>query len=193
MTPTKPCSACRHRKPRPEFDRRAASPDGLAYKCKPCAAGYRAAREGAYRVLRRAHYERHRERELAAALAYYRENRDAQKAKHAAWVERNREYCAEYRRRCAEDYNARTAKRRAALLQRTPAWLTKKDYAAMHAKYAAAVRRSRETGVPHHVDHVLPLQGKRVSGLHVPSNLRVVPARVNLSKGSRFDPDAAAP
>jgi len=188
----KNCSSCLSLKPHDDFDRRAASRDGLSYKCKACAAAYRASRGSAYQALRRAHYERNRERELAAALAYYRDNRDRQKAKHVEWVERNRDYCKAYRRRCAEDYNARTAKRRAALLQRTPAWLSRRDYDAMHAQYALAAKRTRETGVPHHVDHEIPLQGRRASGLHVPSNLRVVPARVNLSKGNKFDPEAAS-
>ncbi len=36
------------------------------------------------------------------------------------------------------------------------------------------------------VDHVIPLQGKDVSGLHVPSNLQVMPLSDNSSKGAAF-------
>jgi hypothetical protein len=73
--------------------------------------------------------------------------------------------------------------RRATQLQRTPKWADlkeiKKFYDEMH-------RLTRETGLQYHVDHILPLQGKIVSGLHIAENLRVIPEFDNLSKGSKF-------
>jgi hypothetical protein len=47
-----------------------------------------------------------------------------------------------------------------------------------------------KTGIPHDVDHIIPIQGKLVVGLHLPINLRVIPAKVNRSKGARIDLDA---
>jgi hypothetical protein len=49
----------------------------------------------------------------------------------------------------------------------------------------AASRRANGENV--HVDHVLPLCGRLVSGLHVAANLRIIPARENLTKGCKFD------
>lgn len=52
------------------------------------------------------------------------------------------------------------------------------------ALYAKAARLTRETGVEHHVDHDRPLAR---GGLHHPDNLLVVPARLNLAKGAKYD------
>lgn len=66
----------------------------------------------------------------------------------------------------------------------TPPWLTKDHKAAIVAVYAEAQRISAETGIAHHVDHVVPLGGKTVCGLHVPWNLQVLPAAENIKKGN---------
>jgi hypothetical protein len=82
------------------------------------------------------------------------------------------------------------AKRRAAKIQRTPKWLTDDDFWMMEQAYEIAAIRSKLTGISWHVDHIYPLQGRTVSGLHVPLNLRVIPWYDNLSKANKF-PDAA--
>lgn len=71
-------------------------------------------------------------------------------------------------------------------LQRTPEWA---DQDAIRAIYQDAARRSFETGVMHHVDHIIPLQGVLVSGLHVEYNLRVITATENMSKHNRYEVD----
>lgn len=62
------------------------------------------------------------------------------------------------------------------------------DPRAVRAIYAKARRFTRETGVPHHVDHIIPLQGAYISGLHVETNLRIVEGAENLRKGNRHEP-----
>src|SRR6185436_7480545 len=65
--------------------------------------------------------------------------------------------------------NAANARREAAKLLATPAWA---DLGALEAIYRDADRMSRETGIQHDVDHICPLQGKTVCGLHVAHNLQ---------------------
>lgn len=79
---------------------------------------------------------------------------------------------------------ALAVKRRAAKLKRSPAWA---DQVAIAEVYAEAQRLTAQTGIVHHVDHFYPLQGKKVSGLHVAGNLRVLPALQNLRKGNQFE------
>ena len=50
--------------------------------------------------------------------------------------------------------------------------------------------KTKETGIPHHVDHIVPLQGTTVSGIHISGNLRIVRADFNLKKGNTFTKEA---
>lgn len=79
-----------------------------------------------------------------------------------------------------------SARRRASKKQATPPWLSEEDEQAIKAMYALSSFMTRTTGIEHHVDHIVPLAGKTVCGLHVPWNLRVITAKENLSKHAKF-------
>lgn len=68
--------------------------------------------------------------------------------------------------------------------ERMPPWANGK---AIRALQAEAKRLTKETGIPHHVDHVIPLQGRYVSGLHVETNMQILSATDNLRKSNRFE------
>lgn len=70
--------------------------------------------------------------------------------------------------------------------QRTPTWA---DADAMQAIYDHARQLTRETGTPHEVDHVVPLNHPLVCGLHCPANLQVLPHEVNRRKSNNWWPD----
>jgi 5-methylcytosine-specific restriction endonuclease McrA len=94
---------------------------------------------------------------------------------------------SEYAKRKKHVINAAVARRKAAKLQRTPAWLTEDDFWIIKEAYELAKVRTDMLGFQWHVDHIVPLQGKTVSGLHVPWNLQVIPAVENIRKGNRLE------
>lgn len=84
---------------------------------------------------------------------------------------------------------ARQRLRQANLRRATPKWLTEQDWEQINGLYLEARRLTKETGIKHHVDHELPLRGRYVSGLHVPSNLRVITAEENLKRPKIYRPE----
>lgn len=187
------------------------------YTGKPCIRGHLAIRyvsTGGCSACLRENVDAIPKAKLAAQRKARRAlNGEQIRAKDRAWREANPEKVAEYRKRHApaiaqwkrdnKDKFAATVKRymqtpkgraksaektrrrQAALLLRTPKWV---NVAELEVFYREAVRLTLETGILHHVDHIVPLQGRSVSGLHVPANLRVIPAAENQAKWNKFDP-----
>jgi len=73
---------------------------------------------------------------------------------------------------------AKAAKRHAAKLRRTPCW----------SESEAILEFYKNCPEGYHVDHIIPLQGKTVSGLHVLENLQYLTAKENLSKSNSYEP-----
>ena len=124
------------------------------------------------RAARRADYKKHTERYKQNAKDLYEKNKDKRLQQSRDWKKNNPEAAATMSRMAA---SKRNAKKKMA----TPPWLTREHLSIIRAIYAEAVRLTKETGVPHEVDHIVPLSGKTVSGLHVPWNLRAIPAKEN--------------
>lgn len=124
---------------------------------------------------------------------YYKNNKDKIKADVKAYSDANPEKLKEtqkisnkkYRQSNPDIVNAKTAKRRSAKLNRTPAWA---DSELIKEFYTEAQRLTKETGIQYHVDHIIPLQNKDISGLHVENNLQVITATENLNKHNKFTP-----
>lgn len=104
--------------------------------------------------------------------AYYWRDPEKYRGKTLRWMREN-----------PEKVNALIAKRTADKLRRTPKWA---DMRAIEAVYEAAARMRSETGIGYDVDHVIPLRGRLVSGLHVAENLQILERSANARKGNRF-------
>jgi hypothetical protein len=118
---------------------------------------------------------------------YRRVNSDKEAKRHARYRKNNKEKMAaasaRWKRENPGKVNAKTARRTAAKLQATPPWA---DLDAIAAFYIEAARLTRDTGIPHEVDHYYPLQGKISCGLHVPWNLKIATRTANRQKGNKM-------
>ena len=106
-----------------------------------------------------------------ATQARYREaNREKIRAAQREWVKNN-----------LPKVLARTHKYQAAKLHRTPNWLTFEQHKQIESVFKQAAELTK-TVRPHEVDHIIPLCGELVSGLHVPWNLQILPRAENRRK-----------
>jgi hypothetical protein len=146
------------------------------YTGKPCKKGHIALRRAANGCCVECEKEKNNSEERKKYMSKYADKNRTKIRKIASeWQKKNK-----------GKVNANTALRHTAKMQRTPAWLTKHDKLHIKCLYQVAAMRTRESGQEWHVDHVIPLQGEDVCGLHVPSNLQIIPALDNMSKGNRY-------
>jgi len=97
--------------------------------------------------------------------------------------EKSREHYKNWRRKFPEKKNALDSLRRATLALRTPAWA---DLGKIRDVFRVAKQMQRDSGVRMSVDHVIPLKGEVVSGLHVHENLRIIPFVENCQKSNSY-------
>ena len=160
------CKVCGVNKPVSAFYKQTARGGlGVRGSCKACdnlkKKDYRADNKEYICQLKKAEYERNK----ANHLTQKRQYRQANKGK----------------------INYLVALRKKAIKQRTPIWLTDFDKLKMKCFYSVASMLTNENNEPWHVDHVVPLQGKLVSGLHVPNNLQVMRGTENVVKKNKFE------
>jgi hypothetical protein len=199
----KTCNKCNQRKPLDAFSKKASSWDGLQPSCKVC-----------YSAWYKDHYKKTAETKKAKVAARYEQKAEEVKAYGRAWRANNqlhtefyamdvrerklaqlmkrraanphlyREREQQFRKNKPHLYLAKGARRRAAIMNRYPVWA---DDTIIRFIYTTRRWLVEQTGQDWHVDHHVPLQGRRVSGLHVHFNLRVVPAVFNLSKNNKYE------
>lgn len=159
----KVCTKCKETKLLIEFGKRSDTLDGLAYICKVC------------RAQQEKNWKAQNLKSWAITQAKYRAaNREILRVRVAKSNEKNKG------RVIASLTGYRLAK-----INRTPIWANKGQINQIYSECA----RRRQAGENVVVDHIIPLQGVLVSGLHVAENLRIICAKENAVKSNRFDPD----
>jgi 5-methylcytosine-specific restriction endonuclease McrA len=81
---------------------------------------------------------------------------------------------------------ARTRKYQLAKVKATPKWLTKEMWAEIENIYLEAALLITQTGIAHEVDHIVPINGREVKGLHVPWNLQIISMTDNRRKFNKY-------
>jgi hypothetical protein len=168
------CSQCKEELSLDSFNIRAKSSDGRDACCKSC------------RSIRRKNYKSTKEYNKK----YYSENSTDMYLRKELWYKNNPDKKIKHRKnyRAANLSKIRESERLKNIVRRTrvPSWLTLEQKEDINNFYKLRDEAIMLTGDSYHVDHIVPLQGKLVCGLHVPWNLQVLPADLNLRKGNCF-------
>jgi hypothetical protein len=180
------CNNCHQTKDFEFFSKAARNIGGLCHQCKDCRKDYYAKNRLKVLEQKKDYYKENREKILEYKQEYYELNseelvlkkrryRELNPDTQKIWASKNKDKVANY-----------TSKRRAKKLQATPKWLTVEQIAEIDFYYWFCQLVSEDTGIKHHVDHIVPLQGKTVCGLHVPWNLQILSASENCSKSNKL-------
>jgi hypothetical protein len=182
----KTCNKCKQDKPVADFYANKRMKDGINTFCIQCHKKDNIERKAKNRM---------DENFKQSEREYKKIHRVKNSAKHSAYMQQWRKnnqthmqsYGKKYRAENRAFVNFLCQKRKIALVNRTPVWLSEDDLWVIKEAYALAEERTRLFGFPWHVDHIVPLRGKSVSGLHVPYNLQVIPAVENMQKTNRYE------
>jgi exonuclease VII large subunit len=205
MNLLKICSKCKIEKPFENFSKDKNRLDGYQRFCKTCVKEYYETNKNKLSIQKQVYREVNKDKILAQKKQHYEKNKDKLLIQMQNYRDENKDYFTDYfkdyrevnkdkilirnkkyRQNNHEKIIATVSKRRSAKLNATPCWLTKQDFAEIEELYLCARMFRLYTGEEYHVDHIIPLQGKTVCGLHVPWNLQVIPAKENLSKSNKI-------
>ena len=175
------CKDCKIEKPLEKFVKDKRAKEGRTNQCNECKNAenrvWVAANPEKNRLIKRAsqkkHYTTEKRRREYLTPGYYEKQRERQRKSRIANP-------IPYMLRCRE--------RKRHVKLRTPKWLTKQDKQYMRDLYIVAKIFSDNSVENYHVDHIIPLRGKYVNGLHVPSNLQIIEAITNIRKQAQFSP-----
>jgi hypothetical protein len=116
--------------------------------------------------------------------------RDCAAAYKQKWAENNRDRTKAAKDRWKEAHRDKHLEQsklnKIARAKRVPIWMDSEERWLINEAYKLARERTNLFGFAWHVDHIIPLRGKDVCGLHTIANLQVIPAKENLRKLNKF-------
>ena len=196
----KECRVCGDVKPVTEYNKDSKTKDGYRTDCRNCSKKkdreYAAKNREAAKLRAKKWHHENKKRANENSKRWRQENPERLKELSKLWHEENKERVKELNRAWKKankhKVNANTRMRQAAKLNATPPWLNEDHKFMLEEIYELRDLRTQATGVVHHVDHIVPLRGAEVCGLHVPWNLQVIPASDNIRKGNSYGSDIYA-
>ena len=124
---------------------------------------------------------------VKAKQEYYARNTEAVKSRAQARPNEEKHFHRKKHKAANPDlYKELVNVRRRRFRDATPKWLTAEQKLEIRFHYRMAIALSRATKIPHAVDHIIPLQGEDVCGLHVPWNMQVLTQDENLKKSNKL-------
>lgn len=199
----KRCCTCKQELSLDCFAKNSSTKDGLRPQCKVCRKSQYKPEQGkiyrdkAKESLREYHQKRYQDKKefiLERQKVYQELNKDSLRTYQKSYYEskktdteykkKKRAWFKSWADRNKGRLNAKTNQRRVLKLNATPAWLTESHKEEILYLYELARDITITTGEPYHVDHIVPLKGNNVCGLHVPWNLQILPADLNLKKSN---------
>ena len=177
----KVCSLCNLNLPLSSFHKDSKKKLGVRSRCKSCvkpyAEKYRDSNRSFVQASSRKSYRKYEEKRRSYGRTYAKEYYQNNKEEV---LERNKTYSKVNNHKV----NAKRNKRRAKKLKATPIWLTKDHLREIENYYWLTGDLEKVSGEKYDVDHIVPLNGKKVCGLHVPWNLQVLPRDLNQRKSN---------
>lgn len=173
------CCKCLISKETINFFKKKASKDGLQHLCKDC-----------FKLEHKTWRDKNKEKINIKTRNWYKENSEIHKKRVENWRDNHFNEVKESNKNWAklnkEKRRVSYSKRRAIKKNAFPKWLTSEDLKNILDMYLKAENMTKETGIKHEVDHIIPLQGENVCGLHVPWNLQVISLSENRKKGNKI-------